>query len=514
MSPRIYTPDEVIRVVKQRRWFVLIPFAIGVALAPFLARFAPEQYRSETLIMVVPQRVPDDYVKPTVTQSVADRLPAITDQILSRSRLERIIEEMNLYPEERKRMVMEDVVAQMRRDVGVQVEGRDADSFRVSFVSSDPETAQRVAERLASLYIEQNLTDRSAQAESTSQFLDSQLEQAKQRLMAQEKKLEEYRLRHAGELPSQMQSNLQVIQGATMQLSSLNDAINRAQERRLLIERQLAEVQATPVASSVPNSNEVRLTPQQQLEFARARMAALLQRYTPNHPEVVSLERTIEELVAKIGEETPLSASAPPLSPAEAAQRKRIADLEAELAIIDRQLETHREEEKRLRARIAEYQAKVDAAPTRESELVELTRDYSTLQTAYANLLMKREQSMIAANLERRQIGEQFRILDPAARPQRPFNQAQRLGVMSSGALAGVVLGLLIIALLELRDTSFRRQEEVHQVLNLPVLALIPVIASERELENERRRMLRHDLAGGAVLLMAVAIVVIWQLRF
>lgn len=514
MSPRIYTPDEVIRVVKQRRWFVLIPFAIGVALAPFLARFAPEQYRSETLIMVVPQRVPDDYVKPTVTQSVADRLPAITDQILSRSRLERIIEEMNLYPEERKRMVMEDVVAQMRRDVGVQVEGRDADSFRVSFVSSDPETAQRVAERLASLYIEQNLTDRSAQAESTSQFLDSQLEQAKQRLMAQEKKLEEYRLRHAGELPSQMQSNLQVIQGATMQLSSLNDAINRAQERRLLIERQLAEVQATPVASSVPNSNEVRLTPQQQLEFARARLAALLQRYTPNHPEVVSLERTIEELVAKIGEETPLSASAPPLSPAEAAQRKRIADLEAELAIIDRQLETHREEEKRLRARIAEYQAKVDAAPTRESELVELTRDYSTLQTAYANLLMKREQSMIAANLERRQIGEQFRILDPAARPQRPFNQAQRLGVMSSGALAGVVLGLLIIALLELRDTSFRRQEEVHQVLNLPVLALIPVIASERELENERRRMLRHDLAGGAVLLMAVAIVVIWQLRF
>jgi polysaccharide chain length determinant protein (PEP-CTERM system associated) len=513
MSPRIFTMDEAIRVIARQRWIILIPFAIGVALAPFLARFAPEQYRAETLIMVVPQRVPDDYVKPTVTQSVADRLPTITDQILSRSRLERIIEEMNLYPEERKRMVMEDVVARMRNDVRVDVEGREADSFRVSFISDNPDTAQRVAERLASLYIEQNLTDRSAQAESTSQFLDSQLEQAKQRLIAQEKKLEEYRLRHSGELPTQMQSNLQVIQGATMQLSSVNDAINRAQERRLLIERQLAEAQAIPVTSSVPDSNEVRLTPQQQLELARARLAAMLQRYTPNHPEVVSLERTIEELVAKIGEETPLSANAPPLSPAEAAQRKKIADLEAELAIIDRQLETHRAEEKRLRARIAEYQAKVDAVPTRESELVELTRDYNTLQTAYANLLMKREQSMIAANLERRQIGEQFRILDPAVRPERPFNQLQRLGVMSSGALAGVVLGLLIVALLELRDTSFRRQEEVHQFLNLPVLALIPVIASDRELENARRRTIRQDLAGGAVLLMAVAIVVIWQLR-
>src|SRR5262245_28459109 len=140
MTPRIFTADDVLRTITRRRWAILVPFAIGVAVAPLLSRLEAERYRSETLIMVVPQRVPDSYVKPTVTESVEERLPAITDQILSRSRLERIIQEMDLYKEERQRNVMEDVVAQMRRDVNTGVIGKDADSFRVSYVSHDPET--------------------------------------------------------------------------------------------------------------------------------------------------------------------------------------------------------------------------------------------------------------------------------------------------------------------------------------------------------------------------------------
>jgi polysaccharide chain length determinant protein (PEP-CTERM system associated) len=518
MSPRIVTPDVVVRAIARWRWVILIPFAIGVAIAPLLAGFAPERYRSETLIMVVPQRVPDIYVKPTITESVEKRLPAITDQILSRSRLEQIINEMDLYREERARQVMEDVVAQMRLDVNVRVDGRDADSFRVSYVSDNPETAQRVAERLASLYIEQNLTDRNNQAESTSQFLESQLEQARQRLIAQEKKLEEYRRQYSGQLPSQIEANVQAIQNARVQLSSVNDAINRAQERRLLIERQIADTQAIPLPeTSFSADNPAGLTTAQQLELARARLAAYLQRYTPNHPEVVSLQRTISELVAKVGEEAPLSGSGGaneiPLSPAEAARKKKILDLEAQLAVLDRQMSTHTAEEKRLQEAIASYQARLAAAPSRESELVELTRDYQTLQTAYSNLLMKREQSVIAANLERRQIGEQFRILDPASRPERPFNQLQRLAVMASGAIAGLVLGLLLVALQEFRDSSFRRQEEVQLALNLPVLALIPVIVSEREEREAGRRTRRQDLAGAALLLTAVIIVVFWQLQ-
>ena len=142
------------------------------------------------------------------------------------------------------------------------------------------------------------------------------------------------------------------------------------------------------------------------------------------------------------------------------ARQKRISDLQAELEVIDRQLAASQAEESRLKQVMADYQSKVEVVPTRESELVELTRDYSTLQTAYASLLTKREDSKIAANLERRQIGEQFRILDPASLPERPYNETRRLGIMASGAVAGLVLGLLLVGFLEFRDLTLRREEE------------------------------------------------------
>jgi polysaccharide chain length determinant protein (PEP-CTERM system associated) len=518
---RTYTLDEILSLIARRRWLILIPFALGVAAAPILSRYAPERYRSEALILVIPQRVPDNYVKPTVSETVEQRLPSITDQILSRSRLERIIQEMDLYKAERSRDVMENVVQKMRDDVTTSAVGKEVNSFRVTYVSHNAETARKVTERLASLYIEQNLKDRASQADSTSQFLATQLEEAKRRLIEQEKKLEEYRRGHAGQLPSQLQGNLQAIQNANLQLQSLNESTNRAQERRLLIERQMADTQAVPLPSApLPLATSEALpsaSTAQQLDLARARLAAFLQRYTPDHPEVVSLERTIAELVVRLESETPTSITQAvpekPITPAEAAQRKRILDLQAELAVIDHQLTANRAEEASLKQTIAGYQTKVDVVPTRESELVELTRDYSTLQTAYSSLLMKREDSVIAANLERRQIGEQFKLLDVASLPEKPYNQLQRLGVMASGAAAGLVLGLFVVGLLESRDSTFRQEEEVLKVVSLPVLALIPVMSSGRERRAATRRGWAIDIAGTAVLLASGVVLVLWRLH-
>jgi uncharacterized protein involved in exopolysaccharide biosynthesis len=209
----------------------------------------------------------------------------------------------------------------------------------------------------------------------------------------------------------------------------------------------------------------------------------------------------------------PLTTPERPITSAEAAQEKKIRDFQAELAVLDYQLAANRTEEARLRQTVAEYQAKVDAVPTRESELVELTRDYSTMQTAYATLLMKREESVIAANLERRQIGEQFRLVDVASRPEKPYNQRERLAVMFSGAAAGLVLGLLAIGLLEHRNTSFRCAEEVLRVLSLPVFASIPVMASDRERLAAKRRGWAIDAGGTALLLAAGAVLVLWRIQ-
>jgi polysaccharide chain length determinant protein (PEP-CTERM system associated) len=517
---RKFTPAEIVRILVRRGWLIVLPFAIGLSSVPLLSTMVPRLYRSETLIMVVPQRVPDQYVKSTVTATVEDRLPSISNQILSRSRLERTINDFNLYSDERRNGIMEDIVQKMRRTISVDLQGQEA--FRVSYVSADPKTAQQVTARLASLYIEENLRDRENLAEETNLFLESQLNDAKERLIEHEKKLEAYRRQHSGELPSQLETNLQSVQNAQMQLQAISETINRARERRLLVERQIADVDLT-VSTTVPvmavvGGQQVAQpdTTAGQIDAVQKQLKLLRLRYTEDHPDVRALERTIRELEAKLIEEAKLPVEErpkEPASPAELARQKRLRDLQAELEVIDRQLAASQAEEARLKKTVADYQAKIEVVPSRESDLVELTRDYSTLQTAYASLLTKREESKIAANLERRQIGEQFRIIDPASLPERPYNEMQRVGVIGSGAIAGLLLGLLLVGALEYHDSSLNTEEDVLRTLTLPVLALVPFMASDRERRVRRRKTVAANLTAAAALLGSVAVVVMWRLR-
>ncbi|MGB2712536.1 MAG: hypothetical protein WBC51_00030 [Vicinamibacterales bacterium] len=519
-----YTPEEIVRILLRRKWLIVLPLVVGSVAGVVVFRKMPKLYRSETLIMVVPQRVPDAYVKSTITATVQDRLTSISDQILSRSRLERIILDFDLYKEMRANGIMEDVVQRMRGDIKPSVDGKEATSFRVSYVSREPKTAQKVTERLASLYIEENLRDRENLAESTNQFLESQLEDAKRRLIEHEKKLEEYRRAHTGQLPSQLQSNLQAIQNAQLQLQAVSESINRARERRLLLERQLVDAQTLPIAVIQPgvtpaSPDGVAPTAAQQLENAEARLEQYRLRYTPDHPDVKSLQRTIAELQVKADAEAkkpPTASADKPLSAAEAARQKRVRDLQADIDVIDHQVSSGLAEEVRLKNVIASYQAKVDVVPSRESDLVELMRDYATLQETYSSLLKKREDSKLAANLERRQIGEQFKVLDPASLPERPYNQNKRLMALAGGAIGGLALGLAFVGFLETRDSSFKSEEDVLRVLTLPVLALVPVMISESDRrQNQRRRKRKLVMACTATLVLIVsAAAVVWKLQF
>jgi polysaccharide chain length determinant protein (PEP-CTERM system associated) len=440
---------------------------------------------------------------------------------LSRSRLERIINDLDLYKSQRaKDLIMEDAVRLMRSEITVTVEGKEA--FRVSYDGADPRTAQKVAERLASLFIEENLRDRENLAENTNQFLQSQLEDARRRLLDHEKKLQEYRQRYAGQLPTQLQGNLQAIQNAQLQLQSLDESNNRSRERRLLIERQLADAQTLPIpispAESVttPSDPALSMTTAQQLDAAQTRLKLLKMHYTADHPDVRTLERTITDLQAKLQEEakTPATPPTKPVTPAEIARQKRVRDLRAELEVIDHQLASNEAEASRLKATAGSYQAKVDALPSRESELVELTRDYSTLQQTYTTLLAKYEDSKVAANLERRQIGEQFKVLDSASLPQRPYNLKKRLTALAGGVAGGIALGLGLVGFLEYRDTTFKREEDVLRVLTLPVLALVPSITTEEERDADRRRHRKWVAALTAVLLVVASAtaLLVWRI--
>jgi polysaccharide chain length determinant protein (PEP-CTERM system associated) len=516
-----YTPEDFLRILWRRKWLILVPGVVLATAAFLFTRTLPNKYRSETTILVVPQRIPESYIKSTVTTRIEDRLMTIQPQILSRSRLEGVITDFNLYPDLRRSLTMEDVVERMTDEIDVTIQRGDA--FSVAYISEDARLAQKVTERLASLFINENLQDRALMAEGTNQFLDASLEDARRRLVEQEKRLEAYSRAHMGELPSQVQTNLNAMQAAQMQVLAIVESINRDHDRRLLLERQLAEAEnATTVAISSPpppvSSPEpaAGATTAQQLEAAAATLAGLEQRYTAEHPDVITMKRRVGDLTARLQAETapqrPLTPAAPavavrPVNLAEIARQNQIRTLKSELTTLVGQVERKEAEEKRLRGVIASYQAKVDSAPTRESEMVELTRDYATLQAQYNNLAAKREDSKLAANLEQRQVGEQFKVLDPANVPERPFSP-NRLLINAAGSVAGFGFGLGLAALLEYRDRTLKKQADVLRVLQIPVLAIVPMmkVSSSRP---GRRTMVAAAI--GLLIVGAAGILAAWS---
>jgi len=504
-----YTPEVIFEIAWRRKWLILIPAVLVAGTVAVVTHRLPNVYRSDTLILVVPQQVPEAYVKSTVTTRIEDRLQSVSQQILSRTRLERIIQDLNLYPERRRSELMEDVVDRMRKDIDVQIVKGDA--FRVSFVSEDPRSAMRVTERLASFFIDESLRDREVLAEGTDQFLEAQLEDARRRLIENERKLEEYRQRHNGELPTQVDANMQGLHNTEMQLQALIDSLNRDRDRRLMIERAIGDVSAAESATVVdlPRQSEAaQKSASEQLEDAEQMLRALQLRLKPEHPDIVRMKRSIAELQRRADAEAaqrPVSENTV-VSPAEAARRNRVAELKTEMQTLDLQISAKQAEEKRLRGTLASYQGRVEAAPVRETELAELMRDYDTLQASYRGLLTKKQDSQIAANLERRQIGEQFKILDQARIPEKP-SSPNRPQLYVLGVLAAIGIGLACAAIAEYLDRSMRSEEDVRIAVNLPVLATVPIII---EHDGSIRRTAISASVGLAAI--ASAALVAWRL--
>ncbi|HEX5473168.1 MAG TPA: GNVR domain-containing protein [Vicinamibacterales bacterium] len=480
---KTYTPEDLLALVWRRRWVLVFAVVLGAASGLAVGRLLPNRYESETMIMVVPQRVPETYVRSTVTTRIEDRLKTIYEQILSRVRLERIVHEFNLYPALRAKLPLDDVIDHMRTDIDVRLVG--SDSFRVAYTSDDAVVAQKVTARLASLFIEENLKDREVAADATSQFLDTQLDSARRRLEDQERKLAEYNRAHNGELPSQLASNQQMLQNTQLQLQALQDSLNRDRDRRLTLDGELAELTAAapsggahaPVpAAAAPSGPDI----QTQLQQARASLQELSARYTDAHPDVrrarelvSALERQAAEAAA--ADDGHAAADATASTTVATTRANRIRDLKEQLDLTERQIATKQNDERRLRDSMDELRRRVDATPLRESELASLTRDYDTVSHLYTSLLSKKEDSTIAANLERKQIGEQFRVLDPARVPDRPVTPNRRR-LTAEGAGAGLVLALALIALAEYRNLGLRDEEEVAASTGLAVVAVIPMM--------------------------------------
>jgi polysaccharide chain length determinant protein (PEP-CTERM system associated) len=526
------SPSDIVQMVRRRVWLLVLPPLVTAFAALLYSSRVPNLYQSDMLVAIDPQRVPENFVESTVTLRTEIRMNAISVQVMSRTNLERMIEQFDLYPEERKVLPMEDVVIRMRESINYELEraqgpGREPsaapNAFHVRFTYPDAAVAARVTQQLGSLYVEQNARDRGALASATNNFLETQLADARQRLEVQERRLESFRQKYGKELPTQLQTNLQASISTQTQIQNLVESMARDKDRKLLLEQLHREAVNTPVfvppamqpgggtGTAVPTG-----TAAQQLASARTLLAGLELRFRAEHPDVIRTKRLIAELEVKAkAEESTAAANASTSSPAPANEaenqrRERLSQMLAEIESLDRQVKFKEKEEQRLRAEVAEYQRRIEAVPGVESDWVALTRDYETQQTAYRDLLTKSGAAKVAVELEQQQIGEHFRIVDPANVPVHPLPSI-RMRINAIGLAIGLFIGLGIVAFLEIRDASFRSDNDVLEVLSLSVLAVVPRIETAAERRRRLRRYVLLSVTGAACL--AGAGYVTWTLK-
>lgn len=504
-----YAPEDYLKIVWRRKWLIVVPLVLASVGTFLYSRTLPNIYRSSAVVLIIPQQIPEKYIRPTVDSSIAARLDLMRQQILSRARLEQIVEEFDLYREERKVLLMDQVIDQMKADIGVNVQrvGRrqDPNHFVVSYDSTNPQTAVRVTERLASLFVRENIEGRNVQTDATIQFLQRQADETLRQIKEQQGKLAAFKRANAGRLPDQVETNVQLMSNARQQIQSLSDGINRDRERQMTVERMITDESEAPLPAppaKPASAADGALPAAQQLAAARAALDALLLRLKEDHPDVRIARNRIQDLEQKAEAEAlqqPVSSSAG-LTPAEAERQKRLAKLRADVEAIEREIKAKQTALARVQAGLADQERRVQAAPALVAEMAELMRGHDMLQTTYEGLSRKLQDAKLGSTLEEQQVSQQLRIVDPARRPDRP-RSPDRVRMNMMGALAGLGIGLLFAGLLEYRDTSLRTDEDVVVSLSLPVLALVPTM---KRAAAPRRRW-RAFLAGssaGAILLM------------
>jgi polysaccharide chain length determinant protein (PEP-CTERM system associated) len=473
------TVSEVKRIFRHYWWILPIAVIGCGGLGLLVATVLPKRYTSETLVLVDQPTVPTEFVKPVVTEDLNHRLSSMQEQILSRTRLQPIIEKFGLYPSLRKRVPVDDLIAKLQTAVTVKpmeampgTGNHSLPGFYVNVTFDNPQTAQQICTEITSMFMQQNTREREQQAVSTTSFLSQQLDEAKRKLDDQDQRLAAFKRQYLGSLPEEGQTNLNLLTGMNSQLEANVQALSRAQQDKTFNESLLTQQEASSAVFAPGRQNSAE-TPDQQLNALEDQLTSLQARYTPEHPDVVKLRNQIEEFKKRM-------ASAPkPKQPGEIVVPKtesfQIQQLRAKLRQDDLNIADLTKRQAQIQEQITQLQGRLQASPVVEQQLKEITRSYETALDFYKELLKKRQQSAMATDLEHQQESEQFRVLDPPSLPDKP-SFPKRTYFAGGGLGAGLALALAIMYLIALLDKSMHTERDVEVCLNMPVLTTVPLL--------------------------------------
>jgi len=511
------------RIFQRRRWWILVPFVVGWALVLGAAWVIPPRYKSEAMILVEQQRVPEAYVTPNVTMDIAARMNGLTEQIMSRTRLLAIADKFNLYAGERSKQDPDKVVEALRKDISIDLQtaktnrAQELTAFKLSYVSSSAQLAQQVTNELTSLFIDTSMKHSAEASQQTSAFLQRQLELARKDLDEQEAKLKVFKSQNLGELPEQLQSNVQILMGLQGRVQAASDTMNRAEERRTYLESLLTQYKgaARQIATA-----DVPVTPavvDQQLEKLHQELTELQAKYTDKHPDVIRVKGEIaasEALKARLEKQMASAPELPNKKPTalQLQAQAPVMQIESQLKSVELEISNDKAEVANIKSQIGQYQGRLNLTPMREQQLAGIIRDHDQSQKNYDELLKKSQQSELATSLESQQQGEQFKLIDPANLPQAPyFPDRSKMALI--GIAVGLALGLATAAILEFSDLRVYTEMQVKDIVGQTMVVGVPALWIPSEQHANRRSTYMQVAAGVAIVLVVSSVTVFQFLR-
>jgi polysaccharide chain length determinant protein (PEP-CTERM system associated) len=507
LGHRALTVQDYIAILKRRWWIIAIPAIIFPIIGYGITFLVKPQYVSQTLVLVEQQKVPDSYVRAVVTEDLSGRLASMKEQITSRSRLQPIIERFNLFAGAGS---MDDRIDMTRKNIGITpIQSEIARSnglpgFFISFKANDARTAQLVCGEIQSLFVNESISEREGIAAGTTDFLTQQLADAKAKLDEQDAKLAKFEQTYMGKLPGAESSNINMLTTLNTQLDAATQALTRMEQDKTYAESILAmQIQNQGTQSSDKSGVGVQAQ-QAELQALLAQEAELTSRYTDDYPDVVSTKRKIAELRKKIASAPPPApVTASPSTAAKTTDSPGIQQFRLQLRAMDQNIAQKKHDQAAIQAQLRTYQERVAASPEIEAEYKAITRDNQTAQNFYNSLLAKMEDSKMATDLEKRQQGESFKVMDEPNLPESPMFPKKPVFV-GGGFAAGLGLGLLIIGILEYMDTAVRSERDIWAFTKLPTLGVIGFNGEQEPVTMKRRWFSRGspDITAGANPLM------------
>jgi polysaccharide chain length determinant protein (PEP-CTERM system associated) len=478
ITNRDLTMDDYLGMLRRRLWIILLPALLAPGIGFGISYLFPPRYTSTSTVLVESQKVPGVYVKPVVTEDVMQRITTLQQQILSRNRLQPLIERLGLA---KNGASLEGELNDIRDNIQVQPvppavgsskkksSDYDVPGFNVLFTASNPRLAQQICNQLTSMLLEENLKSREQVAQSTTEFLTRQLDEAKRNLDEQDAKLAAFKRQYVGQLPEDADNNLKILMGLNSQLDANTQTLNRAQQDKAYAESVLAQQLAAWKSSQSTTSPQAL---EQQLAALQNQLLQLQARYTADHPDVIKTKSDIAQLQKKLDEANSAKPDAS-IEKTNLAEPPEVRQTRVQIHQYELAITQATREQARLQNQIQLYQSRVALSPTVEEQYKQLTRDYDTAQKFYDDLLAKRNDSAMTTDMERQQQGEQFRLLNAANLPNEP-SFPNRILFAGGGVGVGLALGLGLAFWLEINDKAIRSEADVEAVMELPMLISLP----------------------------------------